>query len=164
MSICSHGSVKLRLTVMLLAGWLVIPSAVAAVKSTDVWIGEVPPGSSVAAGYLVLRNEGRQPMRLTGISSPVASRVEWHDVQHRDGMVTMLPRQSVVLAPGQQRVLGPGDSHLMFTGLTRALPLGERVTLTLSWLDGSRQTVTAIVRPRPLPASPAAMPAHHHHH
>ena len=40
MSICSHGSVKLRLTVMLLAGWLVIPSAVAAVRATDVWIGE----------------------------------------------------------------------------------------------------------------------------
>ena len=162
MSNCFSMRSSLRVAICLLAFGCVIPAAVAGVKATDVWIGEVPPSSDVAAGYLVLRNEGRQPMALTAISSPVARRVEWHDVQHQDGMVKMQPRQSVLLAPGQQRVLGPGDSHLMLIGLTRPLALGERVALTLLWQDGSRQTVTATVRPRPLPAAPAA--THHHHH
>lgn len=160
MSYCS----TVRVLAWLAAGWLAIPAAVAGVKAADVWIGEVPPSSQVAAAYLVLRNDGRQPMALAAMSSPVAERVEWHDVQHQDGAAHMQLRRSVLLAPGQQRVLSPGDSHLMLIGLKHPLRLGERVALTLQWQDGSRQTVTATVRPRPLPVSPAAAPHHHHGH
>ncbi len=95
------------------------------------WTRATPPGASVAAGYLEIRNSGREPDRVTGASTPVAERVELH-VLLREGDVTKMREVSDFEVPARGRlVLAPRGSHLMIVGLRRPLVKGERVALTL---------------------------------
>ena len=95
------------------------------------WTRATPPGARVAAGYLELRNSGKEPDRVTGASTPVGERVELH-VMSREGDVMKMREVKGFEVPARQRlVLRPGGSHLMIVGLSRPLVKGERIPLTL---------------------------------
>src|SRR5688572_33506174 len=53
------------------------------------WTHATPPGAKVAAGYLEIRNSGREPDRLIGASTPVAERVELHALMREGDIVRM---------------------------------------------------------------------------
>ena len=94
------------------------------------WTRAMTSGETVAAGYLEIRNLGRQPDRLIGASSPAAERVEL--VLVREGaMVRMHEVLSLEVASRERLLLRPNGSHLLFVGLARPLAKGERVPLTL---------------------------------
>ena len=95
------------------------------------WTRATPPGAKVAAGYLEIRNSGRQPDRLIGASTPAAERVEVH-VLIREGDVLRMREVKSLDVPARERlVLRPSGSHLMIVGLERPFVKGERVLLTL---------------------------------
>lgn len=95
------------------------------------WTRPTPPGATVAAGYLEIRNSGRTPDRLTGASSPAAAAVEMH-VMTREGDVVKMREVQSIEVPGRQRfALDPKGSHLMLTGLKKPLAKGDRVPLVL---------------------------------
>lgn len=48
------------------------------------WTRATSPGAQVGAGYLEIRNSGKQPDRVIGASTPAPERVELH-VQTREG-------------------------------------------------------------------------------
>lgn len=121
---------------LLLAALAAAPAAAHGYGAGDVrvrhpWTRPTPPGATVAAGYLEIRNSGRTPDRLTGASSSAAAAVEMH-VMTREGDVVRMREVRNIEVPGRQRfVLDPKGSHLMLVGLKKPLAKGERVPLVL---------------------------------
>jgi copper(I)-binding protein len=95
------------------------------------WSRATPPGAKVAAGYMELRNNGRQPDRLVSASTALAQRVEIH-ITLRDGEVMKMRQVPALEIPARERYeLRPGGSHLMLVDLVRPLKQGERFSMRL---------------------------------
>lgn len=101
----------------------------------DPWIRETPPGRDVAAGYLRLRNNSGEDRALIAASSPRATRVELHTMEHEDGMMRMRQVDQVALPAGSAVELAPGGLHLMLFDIESA-QAGERIPVTLRFDDG----------------------------
>jgi hypothetical protein len=95
------------------------------------WTRATPPGATIAAGYLEIRNSGKGPERLVGASTPHAERVELHMMVREGDVMKMREAQSFEISAGQRLTLRPGGQHLMIVGLTRPLAKDERIPLAL---------------------------------
>jgi copper(I)-binding protein len=92
------------------------------------WTRATPGGAKVAAGYLTIRNTGKEPDRLLGGSLPQASRFEIHETRTEGNVARMrhLP-EGVEIKPGQSVTFAPGGYHMMFMGMKQPLKQGETV-------------------------------------
>jgi len=95
------------------------------------WARATPPGTTVAAGYLEIRNNGKEADRLLSATTPVAKRVELHVTEHSDHIAKMRQLRAFEV-PGRERLtLSPGGAHLMLVDIVQPLKKGERFPLTL---------------------------------
>ena len=82
---------------------------------------------------MVIHNDGPQADRLIGVGGDFAARVELHT--HRDsgnGVMQMIHvEEGFEIPAGGTHALRRGGDHVMLMGLSRPLPDGETVTLTL---------------------------------
>jgi copper(I)-binding protein len=104
----------------------------------------VTEGSSEAAGYLTIVNEGSAD-QLVAVDSPAAGTVSIHHSEDRDGVVVMVPASSLTIGARGHTVLAPGGTHLMLEDLHEPLAPGDQVTLVLSFGRSGQVTVTASV-------------------
>jgi copper(I)-binding protein len=96
------------------------------------WARATPHGTNVGGGYLTIRNRGKAADRLLSASSPVAGRVEIHQMTMKDGIATMRPVEGgLAIAPGKTVALKTGGYHLMFMDLKAPLKKGESIPGTL---------------------------------
>jgi len=95
------------------------------------WTRATPPGAEVAAGYLEIRNTGKEPDRVIGASTPAAERVELHMTASEKGVMKMREVTSVEAPARKRQVLRPGGTHLMIVGLKKPFVKGQRIPLTL---------------------------------
>ena len=109
------------------------------------WIRETPPGRTVAAGYMQLRNDGGEARVLVGASSPEASRMELHSMRHEDGMMRMRQEDSIAIEGGTTVALEPGGLHLMLFDIETATA-GHRVPVVLKFEDGWEIELSVPVR------------------
>ncbi|WP_118135119.1 copper chaperone PCu(A)C [Oceanicella sp. SM1341] len=101
------------------------------------------------AAYMVIRNEGSTPDRLTGAESPVAKRTELHGHEMSDGIARMRAiDEGLPLPPGGSAVLERGGLHLMFMGLAAPLQDGETIPVTLQFESGARIALELRVTPQ----------------
>jgi periplasmic copper chaperone A len=90
---------------------------------SDPWSRATPKGSSVAAGYMTIKNSG---------SSDVAPKFEVHEMKMEDGIAKMRPvKGGLEIKPGETVELKPGSLHVMFVGVKKPLSAGERFKATL---------------------------------
>ncbi|GLK78546.1 copper chaperone PCu(A)C [Methylopila turkensis] len=110
------------------------------------WSRATPSGARVAGGYLVIRNGGDAPDRLTGAKADVAGRVEIHEMTVKDGVMTMRPLPDGVEAPARGEVaLKPGGLHLMLHELKRPLAQGEKFAGALTFEKAGEIKVEFVV-------------------
>lgn len=102
------------------------------------WIREAPPGARAMAGYVRLRNEGRDDLRIEAISSPAFGAVEIHRTVMANNQMRMLRESDIVLKPGDERWLAPGGWHLMLFRPQRPLTAGDRATIEFRCGERSR--------------------------
>ena len=95
------------------------------------WTRATPPGAEVAAGYLEIRNSGRETDRLIGASTPAAERVELHVATREGGVMKMREVASFEVPARKRFVLSPSGAHLMIVGLRKPFVKGQRILLTL---------------------------------
>jgi copper(I)-binding protein len=100
------------------------------------WTRVTPPGAEVAAGYLEIRNTGRETDRVIGASTPVADRVELHVMASEQGIMKMREATSFEVPARKRLVLRPGGTHLMIVGLRKPFVKGQRIPLTLRFERG----------------------------
>jgi copper(I)-binding protein len=97
-----------------------------------------------SAAYMMLINFTDADAVLIGASSDVAMAVEIHlSSMGADGVMQMAKQDSVTLPAGEALELKPGSYHIMFIGLTKALSVGDEVTLTLHF-DGYEDLTLSI--------------------
>jgi copper(I)-binding protein len=86
------------------------------------------PGSGMSAGYLDIRNNGRDTLKITRVESPEFGKVAIHQTTLEGGVARMRPADAIAVPPGQTITLERGGMHLMLMSPTEN---ADRVTLHL---------------------------------
>lgn len=133
------------------------------IEISQPWTRATPKGAAVAGGYLKITNTGTSADRLIGGTSPVAGRVDIHEMKEVNGISQMRPlSRGLEISPGETVEFKPGSYHLMFMNLKRPLVQGERIKGTLDFEKAGRVEVEYLVGPIAGQA-PAAAQGHHGH-
>lgn len=112
---------------------------------TDAWARASV--TSTGAAYVTIENKGSADDTLVEAGSPVAERVEIHDMT-MEGMVMKMRRLDALPVPaGGSVALAPGGKHIMLIGLAEPLSEGMSVPLTLVFEGAGEVEVSAPVRP-----------------
>jgi copper(I)-binding protein len=110
------------------------------------WASSAETG--MAAVFGTFANAGDHEARIVSGESPIAGRVEVHEVApDATGAMTMRPKADGFTVPANgTRELIPGADHLMLMDLKQPLQPGADVSLTVIFEDGSTLPVTAQIR------------------
>jgi copper(I)-binding protein len=100
-----------------------------------------PPGISVGAVYFSITNLGRSADRLLSVSTPVASKVEFHESRSVQGVLEMRAVTAVECPPGATVKATPGGLHVMLLGLAGPLAAGTELTVSLHFRDAGVVTL-----------------------
>ncbi|AZQ69326.1 copper chaperone PCu(A)C [Silicimonas algicola] len=108
-----------------------------------------PPHAPVGGGFLTITNGGDEDDRLVAASTPIAGRVEIHEMKMDGDVMRMRPvTDGLPIPAGQTVVLEPGGYHLMLMELTDALTEGDTFELSLTFEKAGEVTVTVDIGPR----------------
>lgn len=117
--------------------------------------------AGVGAGYMTIGNAGAGADRLIAATSEVTPTVELHNMEVKDGMMTMAQVEGGIEVPAGGSVsLAPGGYHIMFIGPNQPFKEGECVALTLTFAEAGDLPVQLSVGP--VGASEAPMGEHGH--
>ena len=132
---------------LILALTLVAAASEAAdVSVRDAWVRETPPGMTMMAGYMELRNNTSQPQVLVAASSSGFESVMIHRTVVKNGVAGMVHPSRIELAPNGSLIFAPGGYHLMLMTPKRTLRAGDRVDINLEFRSGIRLLVSFEVR------------------
>jgi copper(I)-binding protein len=143
---------------LLLVSWMAalaccLPAQAANVGIDEAWARATVPGQPVGAVYLVIETDA--DARLVGASSPIASRVEVHEMKMDGSIMRMREVEAVELPKGQSVALQPGGLHLMLMNLKKPIAPGEVILVTLIVESGGkRQTIEVRAQARAVTPPP----------
>jgi periplasmic copper chaperone A len=130
---------------------LAAPAAAQEIKVENAWVRAPVAGQKIAAAYLELTSTTKAA--LIAVESPLAARVEMHNMTMDGGVMRMRAVERIDLPAGKTVKLAPGGLHLMLIAIRRPVKEGERVPLTLAVSEGEKGkrqiTVEADVRGGP---------------
>lgn len=133
-------------------------NAHAQVTVNDPWVRGTVARQTATGAFMQLLS--REDGRLVGASTPLADRVEIHEMKLENDVMRMRPVEQLMLSAGSPVELKPGGYHLMLMGLKKPLQEGEELPLTLEFQGArtQRQTLELRVPVRGLgaPGSPHA--------
>lgn len=134
---------------LFLLGLLVL--AQNSLTAQDAWIRLLP--TPTLAAYLTLSNPTDKPIRVLGVSTPVALKAEFHETMTMSstghgghGETTMVPLREVIVPARGKLEFKPGGKHIMLLGVKRTLKEGEKVPLVFRLEGGKSLTVQAVVK------------------
>lgn len=107
----------------------------AGVSVRDAWIRQAPPGASMLAGYMELRNSTSKPQILVAAGSSEFESVTIHRTVVKDGMAGMVHVSQVEIPPQASIIFAPGGYHLMLMTPKRRLRAGDQVIVNLELRD-----------------------------
>jgi len=147
----------------LIALSLLAVSAFAQVNVTAPWVRATVPAQKATGAFMHLQSASGA--RLVGVSSPVASVVELHQMEMKDDTMKMQRVDGIDLPAGKGVNLASGGYHIMLMGLKRQLQPGEAVNLTLKVEHPDRkvENITVKVPVKPMNFVPPNAPAHPGH-
>jgi len=138
----------------------VLQTAIAGnIEVTGAWVREAPPTSRVLAGYMNIKNNTNNAIKLIAVSSDISKRTEMHNTVIENNMARMVELKQLSIASQKQTAFKPGGQHLMLMGISKPVRAGDVVTLQLKFENGVEKTVKADVRK----VTGADPHAHHHH-
>ena len=112
----------------------------------DAWIPEAPPVAMMNAGYLRIKNLGKQPVVIVAAQSDAYGDVEIHKSVIKDGMSRMIKQDQISIEPGQEIKFERGGLHLMLMEPKHALKVGDKPKMALITKDKQTVTFTATVK------------------
>ena len=146
-----------RLRILLLAAIAAVMSAAAAdahdytrgtILIDHPWTRPTPGGVTVGSGYLVIRNRGKFADRLLSASTPIAGKVEIHQMAVNDGVMTMRQVEGgLLVGAGKSVELQPNGLHLMFFALKQGLKQGDKFPASLVFEKAGMVDVEFLVEP-----------------
>ncbi|MBF0194936.1 MAG: copper chaperone PCu(A)C, partial [Magnetococcales bacterium] len=133
------------LTFALFFGLVSVPAFAGGIQVEGAWIRAAPPSVKVLAAYMTIKNSGSISKTVVGAHSPQFAKVEFHESLIRNGMATMIARDSLALSPGGEVILSPGGYHMMLIGPQRIIRKGDKIAIIMHFSDGSNYKVIANV-------------------
>ena len=115
------------------------------VRVEAAWVRAAPPGATMLAGYMILRNEGNAPVIFKSAQSELFDSIELHKSVIVNGVSTMRPVGDQAIPAGGTLRIVPGGLHLMLMAPKRQLNVGDQVRFRLHFTDGTALTVNAMV-------------------
>lgn len=112
----------------------------------DAWVREAPPGAMALAGYMKLHNHANKSRVLVGAQSPAFESVMLHKTVIEGEMSKMVHQHMITIPANGMISFEPNSYHLMMMKPKQSLKAGDKVSVTLSFKDGSTQEVTHEVR------------------
>lgn len=113
---------------------------------TDGWSRERPANAAVGGAFMTLHNMEGDEDRLVAASSPIADRVEVHNSVMKDGVMSMMHVEELLIPAGETVTLKPGGYHVMLMGLKKPLAKGTDFPVTLKFARAGEITVTVKVK------------------
>jgi VCBS repeat-containing protein len=139
----------LKRLLVLAAASLLSTQAFAQVSVIDPWVRATVPAQKASGAFMGLKSA--KAARLVAASTPVAGKVEIHQMEMQGSTMRMHAVDGIDLPAGKDVNLASGGYHIMLLDLKRQLKDGEQVplTLTVQGADGKRENVevTAPVKP-----------------
>ena len=127
-------------------------------EAHDPWVREAPPNASVMAAYLTLHNHTDKTRMINRASSPDFENVEIHRTEMRDGMAHMMPVSRIMITSQGKVSFAPGSMHIMLINPKRKLRAGDKVQITMHFMDDSTLEISA-----PVKKSQSMGNSHEHH-
>jgi len=142
-----------KLTAIALSFAVLAAPAFAQVQIDDPWVRATVPQQKVTGAFM--RITSAQDARLVSARSPVAGKVEIHEMAMQNDVMKMRPVDAVELPAGTAVELKPGAHHIMLFDLQRPMIEGETVpfVLVVEGKDGKRESVEVSAPVRPLKAA-----------
>jgi periplasmic copper chaperone A len=119
----------------------------ATIAISQAWIRANAPGLDVAAAYFNVRNSGKQPVVLSGISTPVAASATMHMTVISKGISSMRELDGLTIAAGETVKFEPGGMHVMLMGLKAPLQPGRSAALQFRFGNGAVLQIVARIKP-----------------
>ena len=69
------------------------------IEITEGWVREVPQGNPNTAGYLKIKNSGKEEIKLINVKAEFAEMSEFHLMKEEYGIMKMTPLKDGVLIP-----------------------------------------------------------------
>lgn len=134
--------------------------AAAQVGVSNAWIPQAPPGATMLAGYLTIKNNGDTAINVLAAQSDRFRSVSVHQTVIENGVAKMRELHSLEIAPGQEVKFAPGGMHLMLMQPREDISPGEHIEITILFSDGTRVPAIFDVQA----AEGATSEGHEHHH
>ena len=99
---------------------------------THPWSRPVPQGQNGVI-YMDIHNKGETEDRLIAVSTPLATKVEFHRSTMEDGIHRMEKVESIAVPAGGAVELAPGGYHVMLVGLKFMLMAEETIPVTFTF-------------------------------
>lgn len=99
-----------------------------------------PKGAKTGAAYMEIVNNGKEPLEIKALSTPVAEKVEVHSVTMDGDIMRMRPvALPITITPGETLKLDK-DRHVMLIGLKQPLLEEDMVTFKIEFANGKTMT------------------------
>lgn len=116
------------------------------VQILDPWVQAAPPNAKVLAAYMEIKNGGEKAQILVNVSSPAFDRAGIHRSVMHGNMSHMEHLKELPILSHASVTLKPGGLHFMLMDAKKPLRVGDSVPMILTFKNGDKVTVTAIVR------------------
>lgn len=116
------------------------------IKVENPYVRATPPNLPTSAAFMNVINNSDKAVSIVKASSNVSKVVELHTHDMKDGVMKMYQVPKIDVASNGHTELKPGGFHIMLIGLKKPLKVGENVSLTLEFSNGSTKTITAPVK------------------
>lgn len=114
---------------------------------SNAWLRAAPPIAPALAAFMTLSNSSNSEISLIKAKVDFGSEaVELHRTQMQNGMMKMIPQPFIPVPAKGKTQLQPGSWHIMIIKPESVPKMGKTVKITLSFSDGSVQTVSAPVK------------------
>ena len=127
-------------------------STSSALAITEAWTRDSGGRTISGAIYLKVSNKSDQPITITGVSTPAATRAEIHRSFMENNIMRMAHQAELVIGAGSDIAFKPGGYHIMLMQLTSPLKEGETITFSLSLKDGgtvsANSNITSLFGPK----------------
>lgn len=131
---------------LLFGGDAIAAAQTSSIKVENGWVRWLP-ANLPAAGYAVIRNDGAEPVKLTGADSSDYGMAMLHRSMQKDGKDTMTMVGALSIPAYGEVKLAPGGYHLMLMDAKHPIKPGDTVHVTLHFADGESVQAAWPVRP-----------------
>jgi len=113
----------------------------------DPWVRAAPPNAPALAAFMQVENHSGGDVSIVDVRTSLeVDHVELHRTQMKDGVMKMIPQQTIPVASHSATVLKPGSWHIMLIKPANVPEVGKMVELTVVFDNGVEKTVHAHVR------------------